>query len=37
MTQHLSRRSLLRATVATMGAVGLPAAQAASNPFKPTW
>jgi alpha-L-fucosidase len=37
MTQRLSRRSLLRATAATMGATGLPAAQAAPAPFKPTW
>ena len=37
MTQKLSRRSLLQATAATMGAAGLPAAQAAPAPFKPTW
>ncbi|WP_457356600.1 alpha-L-fucosidase [Roseateles sp. P5_D6] len=37
MTQKLSRRSLLQATAATMGGAGLPTAQAAPAPFKPTW
>ncbi|KQW43628.1 MULTISPECIES: alpha-L-fucosidase [unclassified Roseateles] len=37
MNQRLSRRALLQATAATMGAAGLPAAQAAPSPFKPTW
>jgi alpha-L-fucosidase len=37
MTKKVSRRSLLQATVATMGAAGVPALQAAPAPFKPTW
>jgi alpha-L-fucosidase len=37
MPQQVSRRSLLQATAATMGAAGLPAAQAAPSPFKPAW
>ncbi|KQV92847.1 alpha-L-fucosidase [Pelomonas sp. Root1237] len=37
MNQRLSRRSLLQATAATMGGAGLPTAQAAPAPFKPTW
>ncbi|KQY79358.1 alpha-L-fucosidase [Pelomonas sp. Root1444] len=37
MTQQLSRRSVLQATAATMGAAGLPASHAAPTPFKPTW
>jgi alpha-L-fucosidase len=37
MTQSLSRRSLLQAAAATIGAAGLPAAHPAPTPFKPTW
>jgi len=37
MNQKLSRRSLLQATAASVGAAGLPAAQAAPTPFKPAW
>ncbi|WP_457421197.1 alpha-L-fucosidase [Roseateles sp. P5_E7] len=37
MTPTLSRRSLLQATAAMIGAAGLPAAHAAPTPFKPTW